>query len=533
MGGSPDGSDRNGTTAEEAVVSRNRGVLISPKAGKIFILLSLAAAGAGFFLYYTIETLDEPIPGLGGFKLPDVWRLARLLLWAGLGWLFLVGPRKKHEILFRLGRIGWALWVLALPVALIWLAAVLLGPRWRSGSPLVWGRLAEAATGAAVLLGAVGFDFRASPWVARHRNLLLNLLALALGLAAAGLLAEFFVRRFFRPPVFPPIFVKSSIPGCEFELKPDFDGICPNVRVKLNSDGLRCPEIPRRKQRPRILTLGDSCTFGIWVEQDKIYPSILQKMLPGYEVINAGIPGYGMTQVLGYFEGKAVKFDPDIIAYMFVYDDITDPLVVDKYGFLRHHPMRNYGGKGTSPDRNRLFPIPIWLLRRSYLLIGVVARYHRFREGIRHSYDIDLLGGLLSQRWGWLEEKLVELRDAARRSGARFLFVVFPVGLSNKSVDRLLEIARKNGIEALDLRPVLGDAKTYVKKYMCRWDNHPNAAAHARIARAIYERLIEKGFVRLAAVANGSFSVGRPGGARRESTGTTRTRREVPPEVAR
>lgn len=86
--------------------------------------------------------------------------------------------------------------------------------------------------------------------------------------------------------------------------------------IQINSYGFRGPEIKKEKDPEvlRIMTLGDSCTFGIIEEMS--YPRVLEKELnkKGYkvEVINAGVEGYTTKNVLrrlNYF----LEFRPDIV----------------------------------------------------------------------------------------------------------------------------------------------------------------------------------------------------------------------------
>jgi hypothetical protein len=267
-------------------------------------------------------------------------------------------------------------------------------------------RLAAAGLGVALALGAIAFDFGASAWVQRHCNVLLNTAALALGLLVAFGIAEWAMRNVFRPPVFADLLTKSSVPGCGFEMKPGFDGMAGNVRARLNSDGFRSPEISPQKTRKRILAVGDSVTFGGWVEQDKSFPAILRHLVPAdrYEVINAGVPAYDLEQVMALFKGKGVKYQPDVVVYTFVYDDIGDPLVMGEGGVLYQERGKRYGGALSVQDRFRFFPLPRSLVSRSRLLTAIVMRYYRFREERNVSGDRDLAAGLMAERWGWLEE---------------------------------------------------------------------------------------------------------------------------------
>jgi lysophospholipase L1-like esterase len=88
---------------------------------------------------------------------------------------------------------------------------------------------------------------------------------------------------------------------------------------------LRSPPIPPRKDRFRILAIGDSCTFGLGVNDDQSWPSQLDQLLAhnGYDadVINAGVPGYTSFQGKRFLETKGLSLSPDLIVACFGFND--------------------------------------------------------------------------------------------------------------------------------------------------------------------------------------------------------------------
>jgi hypothetical protein len=89
-----------------------------------------------------------------------------------------------------------------------------------------------------------------------------------------------------------------------------------------NSRGLRSRvEIPYRKEKGeyRILALGDSWTFGVGVDDERTFSSILERELRGRRrtrkitVINAGVPGYCSAQGLLYFQRELLRYSPDLV----------------------------------------------------------------------------------------------------------------------------------------------------------------------------------------------------------------------------
>ena len=70
----------------------------------------------------------------------------------------------------------------------------------------------------------------------------------------------------------------------------------PEKILHTNSKGIRgVSEYAYQKlaSKKRILILGDSFTFGDEVSDDATYPYYLEKMIPGFEVLNFGVNGYG------------------------------------------------------------------------------------------------------------------------------------------------------------------------------------------------------------------------------------------------
>jgi hypothetical protein len=87
------------------------------------------------------------------------------------------------------------------------------------------------------------------------------------------------------------------------------------IEYKINSFGLRDDEIDTQaiKQKFRIVLLGDSYTFGFGVAIDRHFFRLLENYLANTEVINLGVLGYGVDQMLLYFKQKGLPFRPDLV----------------------------------------------------------------------------------------------------------------------------------------------------------------------------------------------------------------------------
>lgn len=71
----------------------------------------------------------------------------------------------------------------------------------------------------------------------------------------------------------------------------------------------------------RIITIGDSYTFGEGVSDNETYPYYLQEITPNTEVMNLGIHGYGHDQMLIFLKEEIIKYNPDIIILGFIHFD--------------------------------------------------------------------------------------------------------------------------------------------------------------------------------------------------------------------
>lgn len=70
-----------------------------------------------------------------------------------------------------------------------------------------------------------------------------------------------------------------------------------------------------------ILAIGDSMTFGEEVADGETWPAHLER-LSERTVLNAGVPGYGVDQSYLRTRQLVEKYDPDILIFSFIADDI-------------------------------------------------------------------------------------------------------------------------------------------------------------------------------------------------------------------
>ncbi|MCB0334286.1 MAG: SGNH/GDSL hydrolase family protein [Bdellovibrionales bacterium] len=87
------------------------------------------------------------------------------------------------------------------------------------------------------------------------------------------------------------------------------------------------------EQPNTIAVIGDSLAYGLYIKEDAIYTELLSKMLRNNfgqrdtVVLNLGVPGYSIDQIIPWFEQTGVPFHPKHLIYHFWFDDLytSDP----------------------------------------------------------------------------------------------------------------------------------------------------------------------------------------------------------------
>lgn len=116
------------------------------------------------------------------------------------------------------------------------------------------------------------------------------------------------------------------------------------IRYTINSDGLN--QIPDYKpDKPegvyRIVTLGDSYTFGENVNTEDNYPSQLEKKLnedlkckniQKFQVLNLGMEGYDISYAVERYKLRGQKYNPDLVLWFIIDADLLriDELQIPK-----------------------------------------------------------------------------------------------------------------------------------------------------------------------------------------------------------
>ncbi len=223
--------------------------------------------------------------------------------------------------------------------------------------------------------------------------------------------------------------------------------------VHINSLGFRGPEIERSapRGRTRILVLGDSQTFGFYLEENETWPARLEGRLreagADVEVVNAGVGGWSIESETRFLLERALALEPDQVVVGFCANDIAD---LNRDAVVYEEQKRAVGNTRRAVSRLR-YATAIYEL----YLRGQIA-LKQWREGFLHERDdpltSDMPPALASKLWeayaGWLDR----LHDALESRGIPLTLVYIPDAYKLRNdipatdEERLGELARERGI---------------------------------------------------------------------------------------
>lgn len=201
--------------------------------------------------------------------------------------------------------------------------------------------------------------------------------------------------------------------------------------------------------------------------------------------MNLGVEAYGTDQALIRLKRHFDKFDTKVVVYTFIMDHVNRNSNYD-----RRELFQNARFKGTKP-LFALRPDGTLYLKRtpvryedySYSRLGAVMRMQWYKWGPGPDYRLTL--------------KLVqEMRDYVESRGAKFIVVDW--GWDRPGYGSVISIFEDQNINLVDTgeNPPAGWINWWNSGWNIPDDSHPNARAHARVARLVYEKMIKLGMVK-------------------------------------
>ncbi|MEN8180986.1 MAG: SGNH/GDSL hydrolase family protein [Myxococcota bacterium] len=283
--------------------------------------------------------------------------------------------------------------------------------------------------------------------------------------------------------------------------------------IRINALGLRGPELrDLASRRPlRIVSLGDSGTFGIWLgEADSSqplaalhfdgYPEALRTLVgERAEVINAGVAGYTSSHGLRQLVTKLLELEPDVVTVRFGVNDLKI---------------------SRGPQRRVEEPPSPWL--RSLLYASFELRLTRLGLTAyrRASFLHPRPGSLKAVDLARFRENLERFVELSRQEDFHLLFVEYvlrPLELGehphHEAIYRkgglpsleafhrehqryqavVRELAVREGIPLVETRDALTSSSEL--GFSAPDFTHPNAYGAEQIARALERALVELGWL--------------------------------------
>ena len=253
----------------------------------------------------------------------------------------------------------------------------------------------------------------------------------------------------------------------------------------------------------RVLCLGDSNTYGIWLDGSEAYPAVLQKLWNDshparpIEVLNLGVPGNNSSRLRNALPKLLRRYRPDLVTIMLGANDwwtVPEPL--------------SDGGSG-----GRLASF-LWRWSRVYRLAFMIRRAEETSEGSVEATGYPPPRGPgprppdVNFGWtrkpegfsGWepvLAENLEAMVAELGRAGVRVTLLTYPADapIYHEASDVLRAVAQKTATPLVDVGAVFQplcapqpcDDMLFPNRHPA--GQHPTAKGHELVARTLLGQL--------------------------------------------
>ena len=273
----------------------------------------------------------------------------------------------------------------------------------------------------------------------------------------------------------------------------------------------------------RVITLGDSFTWGIEAGEDEHFPHHLEKILQGRrsaEVFNMGVGSYGIDQMLLKYERHGQALRPDVVVLgIFPHDYDRTRLSFYSYSkpiFRRDQKTGQYALENVPvPPPKEVYASLKKSLNDegSYAWVFVKNRVRKLFSSFPGN------NGYYEETDRLVEYLLARLKDDLDRTGTKLLVVYIPRGnafengealsraKSEPQAAHLRALYEKLKIPYVDLLEALPakhkTATVYKEHYIHRPDGsigHLTPKGNMEVAKIIAEALKEKGMMKAAGI---------------------------------
>ncbi len=352
------------------------------------------------------------------------------------------------------------------------------------------------------------------------KNILFRILLLVISSIIGLFLVEIAVRwsgindQFTRRIFSKNLLEMSDIRRLVYEPKPGGYSLIDGVENRISQQGLRDREfqIPKPDGIFRIITLGDSVTYGLGVTAEATYPKVLESLLNTIassgslrcEVLNMGVNGYKTTQEVAHLTAHGLRFEPDLVILAYNLNDPGD--FSRELPYFRQWQSQQWNGTHQSPWKkirsllthysDLAFMIEYRTLRQKLGAIATSDQPDKKYDGYFHLYQNTVVMNELGSAFD-------ELKQMGIHHHFRIVFVIFPLLIDFDHYrwaelhDTVIQMARERGFLTHDILPAFKSSQKSAPDLQRRPDDveHPNEAGHEIAAESIGQFLRESGLV--------------------------------------
>ena len=303
------------------------------------------------------------------------------------------------------------------------------------------------------------------------------------------------------------------------------------VKIAISAHGLRDRLYgPKSPNTFRILTLGDSFTFGFGVEALDAYPKRLESILrvrtavPAFEVINGGASGYATNQELVFLHEEGLSFQPDLVLIgFFGFNDFRDnQLPMDRFTVSDGYLYDRDGYEEVLKAKQRGLDLPgkgyLWAKSHAYRFLA--QRYHQLLDNRGASPESLPVAPAVSQRpkdattgrQGPDDEQfdattalITAIADTARSHTARVALVLIPDFKDAQNTQSVWEPTWKRMEAFCETRqiPVINLSGVFRAAHQAgrtpelwyQGNQHWRVAGHQLAAETIFRELVDLGLI--------------------------------------
>ncbi len=279
------------------------------------------------------------------------------------------------------------------------------------------------------------------------------------------------------------------------------------AEINTNSQGLRGSRdysIQKPAHTTRVVSLGDSFVFGWGVKDNETFSARLEQFDPNLEVLNFGVAGYGLDQILLSYRELVREYQPDVVIVAIYPEDFwratrsfRDTGHAKPYFTLSGKQLLLHNVPTPQPFELKYNQFPD-LIESNKIedFFEKSILYRLFRRAIlRIGKDLGWVDPDSTDEWLLGRQLLKAFLSDIRADGAQALFVIVPPDRWFKSSQEdsfkrsLLRFVEREQVPTIDLTPIFLKLiqQSDLTEYYIKDDWHWTAKGHKLVALTLMD----------------------------------------------